>query len=177
MPLDSSPAIEKRLRNNTPYSSTVLVREVATRQLANSRLYCGGSSGSPPGCTLATRAKTPSTVFVFPTSITRSIDLFPAPISRELCRLGPFALHVVFAPAESPVHPGLLSSLQRQSHSLQCGLSFQTPTRIAARISAGSILARPYLPPIADTRGRVILAKRRPVPRATIRFPSQAAMM
>src|SRR5580692_8493970 len=155
MPLDSSPAIEKRLRNNTPYSSTVLVREVATRQLASSRLYCGGSSGSPPGCTLATRAKTPSTVFVFPTSITRSIDLFPAPIFREPCRSRPSALRVAFAPAENPVHPGPRSFLQRQSRSLQCGLSFQTPTKIAARISAGLILARPYLPAIADTRGRV----------------------
>ena len=37
MPLDSRPAIENKLRNSTPYSSTVLVREVATRQLATRR--------------------------------------------------------------------------------------------------------------------------------------------
>ena len=33
----------------------------------------GVSSESPAGCTLATRAKTPSTVLVLPTSMTRSM--------------------------------------------------------------------------------------------------------
>src|SRR5579883_2081605 len=60
----SSPAPAKRLRNNTPYSSTVWVRMVDTRQCASSR-----GSGDDSG-----ELKTPRTVLVLPTSTTRSIE-------------------------------------------------------------------------------------------------------
>src|SRR6478672_6197957 len=73
MPSAFSPAIENRFRNSTPYSSTVLVREVATRQLAASRLYVGSPWLSTGAAPLPSLAKTPSTVFVLPTSMTSSI--------------------------------------------------------------------------------------------------------
>src|SRR5258708_33106751 len=60
MVLKSSPASSNKLRACTPYSSTVRLRAVVKRQCATS---------SAP-------AKTPSEVFVFPTSITRSINEF-----------------------------------------------------------------------------------------------------
>src|SRR5258708_3796761 len=59
----------KRLRNKTPYSSTVWVMTVATRQWASRR---GGAAGllAKPGTPVS---YTPSTVLVLPTSRTRSI--------------------------------------------------------------------------------------------------------
>src|SRR2546429_671839 len=57
MSLRSSPARVNRLRVSTPYSSTVCSRAVVSRQFA---ISCGPRN-------------TPSTVFVFPTSIVSSI--------------------------------------------------------------------------------------------------------
>src|SRR4249920_169799 len=57
-----------RLRKRTPYSSTVWVITVATRQCASRRE--GELLPAKPGATVS---YTPSTVFVLPTSRTRSI--------------------------------------------------------------------------------------------------------
>src|SRR5215467_13893324 len=60
--------MSKRLRKRTPYSSTVWVMTVATRQCASRR---GGELlPAKPGATVS---YTPSTVLVLPTSRTRSI--------------------------------------------------------------------------------------------------------
>src|SRR6478752_3702114 len=103
MPSAVSTAIENRLRNSTPYSSTVLVRDVATRQFAASRLYVGSpwlSTGADP---LPSEAKTPSTVFVFPTSMTSNIV--------ERCPT-PYLLPLPHRPAQYGLHP--VRSLQLQ---------------------------------------------------------------
>src|SRR5579859_542300 len=78
MPLTPSASIlpmAKRLRNSTPYSSTVCVITVATRQCASRR---GAAPPFPakPGTAVS---YTPSTVLVLPTSRTRSIV---APLGR-----------------------------------------------------------------------------------------------
>src|SRR6185437_12875293 len=67
--LASTSPIAKRLRNNTPYSSTVWVIMVATRQWASRR---GSALGLPANPETAI-SYTPSTVLVLPTSRTRSI--------------------------------------------------------------------------------------------------------
>src|ERR1700757_3436826 len=59
--------IANRLRNSTPYSSTVWVRIVATRQCA---ISFAPAWGADPGVPIS---YTPSTVLVFPTSRTSSI--------------------------------------------------------------------------------------------------------
>src|SRR5687767_1494979 len=61
MALKSSPAIAKRLRAWTPYSSTVRARSVVSRQCQAKR--------SP--------SNTPSDVFVLPTSITSNMPVYP----------------------------------------------------------------------------------------------------
>src|SRR5260370_1670225 len=68
MSFGSSPSIENKFRNNTPYSSTVCAARVLTRQFATSLSYRGGGAES-----VRDFAKTPSTVFVLPTSRTRII--------------------------------------------------------------------------------------------------------
>src|SRR5438477_4023837 len=63
----STCCMENRLWKSTPYSSTVWVRMVATRQWARSDIL------SSPDLKPAGRWYTPSTVLVLPTSITSSI--------------------------------------------------------------------------------------------------------
>src|ERR1700674_5252816 len=67
-----------RLRKSTPYSSTVCVATVATRQFATSNSERGDSASAvllPAGVVFVTGVKTPSTVLVLPTSRTRSIEI------------------------------------------------------------------------------------------------------
>src|ERR1051326_4667899 len=61
--------MSKRLRKRTPYSSTVWVMTVATRQCASRR-----GEALLPAKPVATFSYTPSTVLVLPTSRTRSIS-------------------------------------------------------------------------------------------------------
>src|SRR5215472_11538098 len=64
----STSPMSKRLRKRTPYSSTVCVMTVATRQCASRR-----GEALLPAKPVATVSYTPSTVLVLPTSRTRSI--------------------------------------------------------------------------------------------------------
>src|SRR5579864_7196479 len=70
MDLGSTSAAAKRFRNSTPYSSTVCVQLVATRQWATRRSYFAASPFA-----LSLRANTPSTVLVLPTSRSRSMSM------------------------------------------------------------------------------------------------------
>src|SRR3979490_2377727 len=63
-------SMANKLRKRTPYSSTVCVLIVATRQCAINLVYLAVESDSAPGASAPYR---PSTVFVFPTSSKRSI--------------------------------------------------------------------------------------------------------
>src|SRR5947208_9234176 len=63
----STCCMENRLWKSTPYSSTVWVRMVATRQCARSDIL------SSPDLKPAGRWYTPSTVLVLPTSMTKSM--------------------------------------------------------------------------------------------------------
>src|SRR5437899_6352365 len=82
MSFGSSPSIENRFRNNTPYSSTVCAARVVTRQFATSLSYRGGGAES-----VKDFAKTPSTVFVLPTSRTSSITgIYSTAGSRALSK-------------------------------------------------------------------------------------------
>src|SRR5579872_799700 len=65
----SSPAIVKRLRVRTPYSSTVWTRAVVRRQFAIS----------------SSSRKTPRTVFVLPTSTVSSIRSLPPGYQIVIC--------------------------------------------------------------------------------------------
>ena len=119
MPFASSPAIENRLRNKTPYSSTVLVREVATRQLATSRSYRGVSSLFPGAPAPGTRSKTPSTVFVLPTSITRSIF-------RSCLRVEPPPLPFSYRPTQNWFHSASRSHQQEPAWIQSFGRPFKS---------------------------------------------------
>jgi len=103
--LTSRCAIEKRLRNSTPYSSTVCVLLVVTRQLARRRSYWGAVSPSAEA-----RSKTPRTVLVLPTSSTSSMKSGPRLITA-CCGVPfqkrPFAIPLEYVPARIPESPSL----------------------------------------------------------------------
>src|SRR5579862_4556404 len=105
MALASSPAMENRLRNSTPYSSTVLRRDVATRQWASSSLYEDATAAS--ACVFS-GAKTPRTVFVFPTSMTNSMIFRSAPVlflyrSYRAAQHGPHSVRGQYLQETAPI--------------------------------------------------------------------------
>ncbi len=157
-----------------------------TSQPANSRRGDRSEDGlqAGPGMRLATGAKTPRTVFVFPTSMTRSIGdvSWCVPIRRvarnyfsltvplkTIC--SPFAVRTCRKPRGS--RPSVVPSNAEPFSSIRT--SFPRTQEELSQIDAESSRAHWDPATVGDIRGRVILAKRPPNQRATIRCRSRAA--
>src|SRR6266700_359656 len=137
--------IANRLRNRTPYSSTVWVMTVATRQCA-SRRGTAGLSAKPE----TLDSYTPSTVLVLPTSRTRSIlpPRHRAYASGNYHAQAAIGAHTKKAAGIKPVRNALVSSVFIHVHELSLSVrrsrlypahdGFKTQSRSADRAAHGA---------------------------------------